>query len=427
MENHRIVNLTVENVKKIKAVSITPEGHLVVIGGKNAQGKSSVLDSISMALGGKGEVPDQPIRRGEDRGEVVVDLGDLIVKRVFTAKGSRLTVAGKNGAVFPSGQAVLDELTGRLTFDPMAFSRMKADKQAETLRDLAGLDFGSADAARSELYAERTAVNRDLKAAAARLKALAYHEDAPDDEVSVSGLMTDLSKATAANEANEAERERLEILETDKKTCTREVEMFEAKILELRDQIEQVMERRKAFREGAAEQEIKCNGLADIDTAAITERISSADGINLKVRENTARRRLEGEAEAIAAQNDKLTVAIEKIDKDKALQITDAKLPIDGLGLSDAGVTFGGLPFDQCSSSEKEEISIAMGIALNPKLRIMLVRQGSLLDTDSRKRLEKMAIAADMQVWLEQVMEKDEDGKYPSMAQVIIEDGMVKE
>ena len=417
--NHRIVKLTVENVKKIKAVSVTPEGNLFIIGGKNGAGKSSLIDSVAMVMGGKGQEPGEPLRQGEKHGKIIAELDTLIIKKVFTPKGSKVTVEGKDGAVYPSPQAMLADMYGKLTFDPLAFSRMDARKQVETLRDLAGLDFGSADAARKELFTERTIVNRELDTTQKRLKAMAWHEDAPDDEVSVSGLMTDLSAATETNGVNEAERERWEILETDKKTCTREIEMIEGKILELRDQINQVMERRKAFREGAEEQEIKCKVLTDIDTAAITERISSAEGINQKVRENTARRRLEGEAETIAAQADKLTVAIEKIDADKARQLAEAELPIEGLGLSDAGVTFNGLPFDQCSSAEQLRISVAMGIKLNPKLRVMLIRDGSLLDTDSLKLLKDMAEEADQQIWLERVGEGEE-------CQVIIEDGSVK-
>ena len=60
----RIVSLTAENVKRISAVHIVPgDGGVVLIGGRNAQGKSSVLDSIMYALGGASAIPDEPIRR----------------------------------------------------------------------------------------------------------------------------------------------------------------------------------------------------------------------------------------------------------------------------------------------------------------------------------------------------------------------------
>jgi len=48
----KIVKLTAENVKRLRAVEITPDGNTVVISGRNGQGKTSVLDSIWFALGG---------------------------------------------------------------------------------------------------------------------------------------------------------------------------------------------------------------------------------------------------------------------------------------------------------------------------------------------------------------------------------------
>lgn len=48
----KINSLEFENVKKIKAVQLEPaKNGLTVIGGKNRQGKTSVLDAIAWALG----------------------------------------------------------------------------------------------------------------------------------------------------------------------------------------------------------------------------------------------------------------------------------------------------------------------------------------------------------------------------------------
>ena len=57
----QIVELRAENVKRLSAVTIRPTGPVVEITGKNEAGKSSVLDSIWMALGGA-EVPVQAIQ-----------------------------------------------------------------------------------------------------------------------------------------------------------------------------------------------------------------------------------------------------------------------------------------------------------------------------------------------------------------------------
>ena len=151
----KIIKLKAENVKRLEAVTITPDGNLVVIGGRNAQGKTSVLDSITYALAGALSHPDRPIRDGEDKAKIVCELDDLIVTRTFTPKGGSLIVSNKEGAKYASPQAMLDELTGKLTFDPLAFSRMPPKEQVNTLKSLVGLDFSELDAKRQALYDER--------------------------------------------------------------------------------------------------------------------------------------------------------------------------------------------------------------------------------------------------------------------------------
>lgn len=82
----KIIELQAENVKRLRAVDITPDGTLQVIGGRNAQGKSSVLDAVWLALGGGKAAKETPlpIRDGQEKASVRLDLGDLIVTRSWT-------------------------------------------------------------------------------------------------------------------------------------------------------------------------------------------------------------------------------------------------------------------------------------------------------------------------------------------------------
>ena len=110
----KIINLQAENIKRLKAVEITPQGNAVVLGGENGAGKSSVLDSIMMALGGGRTICEQPIRDGETRASIRLDLGKYVVERKFTKGKSYLTVTQADGAEIKSPQAMLDELIGSL-------------------------------------------------------------------------------------------------------------------------------------------------------------------------------------------------------------------------------------------------------------------------------------------------------------------------
>ena len=160
------------DVKRLVAIDIRPNGDVVVLGGKNGAGKSSVLDAITYALAGERSLPREPLRRGTEKGEVEIDLGEFRVRRTFTpGGGGTLTVLSPEGARYPSQQAMLDRLTGKLAFDPLAFAGQKPDEQAKTLRGMLGLDFTTIDAERSAAFAARTAVNRDGTALRARLAA----------------------------------------------------------------------------------------------------------------------------------------------------------------------------------------------------------------------------------------------------------------
>ena len=117
----KILKLTAENVKKLRAVEITPTGELVEITGKNGAGKTSVLDAIWWALAGTKHIQAVPIRTGATKARIRLDLGELIVERRFTPVGSTLTVEKADGARYTSPQGILDALLGALTFDPLAF------------------------------------------------------------------------------------------------------------------------------------------------------------------------------------------------------------------------------------------------------------------------------------------------------------------
>ena len=160
------------------------------------------------------------------------------------------------------------------------------------------------------------------------------------------------------------------------------------------------------------------NALTDEDPAFIQNLIESSQETNTKVRDNAAMTLLETQATGLETQADTLTSAIESLDAQKQKLMTDAKFPLEGLSFDEAGVLFKGLPFDQAGTAVKIRTSMAVAIALNPKLRVVLIRDGSLLDEESMQIVADMAKDHDMQVWVEVVS---------SAASVVLEDGSVVE
>ena len=406
----KIIALQAENVKRLKAVDITPDGPMVVIGGQNAAGKSSLLDSIAYALGGKGHVT---IRLDGDH--------PLKIKRTFNDTGTTsLKVTTADGATPASPQTLLDGLCGRIAFDPLEFTRLSPQKQAETLRGLVGLDFAEHDAKRRGLFDERTGVNRDVKHTEARLDAAPQHGGIPDAEVSVADLTTLLTEAQALNTAKTQAEHKANDAESGVVLATLSVKRTEEALAEAQRIFDGEVARKTKLREEAARLTAEAEKLPACECQPLLDRMAAADTTNTQVRENRERKRLAAELAGLYEKTEALTEAIKQLDTDKQDTLEATKWPVEGLGFAESGITFSGLPLEQASSAEELRISVAIGLALNPTLRVLLIRDGSLLDDNNLAMLAQMAAAADAQVWLERV------GEGPECA-VIIEDGHVKQ
>lgn len=425
----RIIQLTAENIKRISAVSITPDGNLCVIGGKNGAGKTSVLDAIEYALAGKHSLPPEPLRRGTKKGKVTLQFdGDdsMVVTRTFTrAGGGSLHVTVGNGEPVTSPQTLLDKLCGRIAFDPLEFTRMKSAQQAETLRELLGLDFSALDKRRAELFSERTAINRAVKTLEAQLTTTPRHDDAPAEEVSVLQLAETLREAETENRAHEEQRRALrqreedhQLLKLNLENARNNVARLERELVEANDAVTSTMITvEKDHRDlQALRQDIEA--LVDHDTAPIHRQLSTAEETNRRVRHNVKAGELAEQFKSKKAEAVRLTADIDEIDTKKDRQLSDAQWPIEGLGFDDSSVTFNSLPFDQASSAEQLRVSVAMGFALNPKIKTVLIRDGSLLDTNNLGLIATMAEEQDGQVLIERVGTGAE-------CSVIIEDGHV--
>ena len=427
----KITRLESTNVKRLVAVEIEPDGSLVTIGGRNEQGKSSCLDAIMYALGGKGAIPAEPIRAGEKRAKVVLDLDSgLRVERSFTSKGSTLKVT-QDGAKQTSPQAILDALYGPISFDPEEYSRMPPNKQAAILRELTGVDTAELDTERADVFQERTHANRTVRDLRSRLQAAPHHADAPDEEVSVAELTDELERRQGVLDANDEKRAQVEVAHENAEDARECVQVAKDAITRLEGELkaakEHLNERLTYCSEATKKAEAvqaKADALVDPDLNEIREQLRSAEDTNRLVRENQARKQLADQLADAEGQAEKLTHRIEDIDDEKAKQLSEAHFPVDGLGFDEDGVTLDGVPFEQGSQAQRLRVSVAMGLAMNPELKVLLIRNGSALDNDSLAMVAKMAEEADAQVWVEMVTRNAADEEACS---VIIEDGAVRQ
>lgn len=415
----KIIRLQAENVKKLRAVDITPAEPVVKIAGRNRQGKSSVLDAITYALAGKSAQCARPVRDGTDKATVVCTLEDLIVKRTITPSGGgTLTVTTADGAAYKSPQAILDKLVGNLTFDPLAFMRLKPREQADAMRSFVGVDTTTLDAERASTYALRTATN--ARAQSYRSQADAYRpEDIADGEpLSIAALTETLQATNADNEGVRAARAKVGAAEVARDKARADVALAEAKLRSAQQGLNDAQARAAQAEKNLGTIEAAVHALAEVDTAPIMEQLHGAEAHNRKVANRLGRERILADLAKVEDIALEQTARIAEIDREKERMIAEAEFPVPGLAFGEDGLMFNGVPFAQASSAEQLRVSVAMGIAQNPDLRVLLIRDGSLLDKDSMAAIAAMAAKADYQVWVERVGDEDAGA-------VVIEDGLV--
>jgi hypothetical protein len=418
---YQIKSFRASNVLRLRVVEITPNGPVVTIAGKNGQGKSSVLDSIMMAIEGPRAMPAKPVREGAQRAEIRLDLGGIIVERIITPAGDRVEVKTPDGATFKRPQTMLDELYSAISFDPLDFARQAASDQAETLRRVMGIDLSEVDAREERAFDERTAANRDLKALRARLQAAAFYPDAPAEEVSIDALTTELGRRMDAEEehrlisaATASKRTQLSAAVTALKHAQEALERAQR---ELREREAAAADRQRELEN--AEGQLKAATAALEPSQEIRTKLNGVQATNRAVAANAAHGKLAADVTAKEADVAVLTEAIDAARAERAAAIAAASFPVKGLSIANGAVTLDGIPFAQASTAQKIRVSLEVGIALNPRLRVMLIRDGSLLDEDGLQLIAQIATERAFQIWME-------DARSTDPTAVVLEDGHVR-
>lgn len=425
----KIVKLEAENVKRLKAVSIRPDPNdpVVIVRGNNAQGKSSLLDAIRFAFAGKTVQPPRPVREGTTEAFVEVETEDLIVLRRWTGHdhedgpSTEVEVRSKTGGKLKSPQTVLDHLYGNLAFDPLEFMRLKPADQALEVRRVVGVDTTELDLQSEKVFTERTATNTKLRDAEGRLKGLPT--EPPAERVDLKALLerqAEISKAQAAAADTRSVRDAAMRRVTD---CREHVKTAELAAKQALAAVAAATTRLKMAEQQAASADNAVDELPEPASqteslAAIRTEIEKASGIAVENDRWASREKVAGEVKELEAKSKAQTKEIDGIAAEKSRLLQKATFPIPGLSFTSSGVKFNGLALEQASSAEQLRVSVAMGMAANPKLRVMLSREGSLLDDRSVDLLRAMCREKDYQLWLEVVGEN-------GPASVVIREGEI--
>lgn len=422
----KILQMTAENIKRLKAVEITPNGSIVEITGDNGQGKSSVLDSIIYALGGKEVIQDVPIRRGQETAKIVLQTDRYTITRTFTARGNgeydtKLHITNEDGANITQAQTLISSWIGDLCFDPLEFVDMQPKDKIEVLkRVVTDFDFVAAERSRKQIFDDRTDINRKIKEAKSAVNGFNLPAEIPQP-VDVTALLAELEKRNEHNRNVANERVLFE-------RKLDEAARMEQQSIADRDRAAELERQAKALRETADARDADAQKLRDdynvdfiettVDTAEINAKLASAQSVNDLVRRKSDYDALLRKVETLELMSAELTSSIEAIDRSKSEAIQNADLGVDGLGFDETGITLHGLPFDQASSAQQIDAAVKLSMKANPKLKIILIKHGSLVGRRAFEQLREIAEKNDFQIWMETV-ESSRPGA------IVIEEGSV--
>ncbi len=402
----KVLCFSAENFKAVKAVMCEPnEDGLTIIGGDNGAGKSTCLDILSFALGGAKYRPSNPKREGAIGDTTLhVELSNgLTVER--KGKNLSLTVTDKEGA--RHGQELLDAFISNIAIDLPKFYNASAKDKAHMILETLGIEEKLAELAKreKEKYDTRTMVGREADRKQKAAEDMPWHEDAPEEKVSVKELIDQQQEILARNGIKEEHRRNLEVNKS-------ELERVNAELKRLSERREELVAKVKS-----AEGE----DFTLESTAELEEQIANFEETNRKVAENAERTRRMEEADALNDQKDALTKEIEDIRAERLALLKDADFPLEGLSVNDdSELVYNGQPWDCMSGSQQLIVSCAIASRINPTCRFVLMDKLEQLDLKTLAEFDAWLKTQDLQCIATRVSTGGE-------CTLVIEDGEVKE
>lgn len=419
MEQIRINKLEIENVKRVKAVKLKPsDTGLTIIGGNNQQGKTSVLDAITWALGGNKYRPSN----AKNESSVIPPIikltmsNGLVVER--KGKNSDLKVIDPRGE--KAGQQLLDSFVEELALNLPKFMNQSSKEKANTLLQIIGVGdkLAELEQEEKEAYNQRHAIGQIADQKEKYAKEQVYYPDAPQQLISASDLIKRQQEMLAKNGQNQIHRNNLKELEASQVLDKEKYEQITAKIEELTREKEGLGSLINSRAENIELSKKTVEELQDESTAELEASIENIEQLNEKVRANLSKEKAEEDAQGYRDQYSRLSTIINDIRKKKTDLLNSANLPLEGLMVDDGELLYKGYKWDSMSGAEQLKVATAIVRKLNPDCGFVLMDKLEQMDLDTLKEFGQWLEQEGLQVIATRVSKGDE-------CSIIIEDGHV--
>mgnify|MGYP003087978658 FL=1 len=408
----KINKLEIENVKRVKAVTIEPTSNgLTILGGNNNQGKTSVLDAIAWALGGNKYKPSKPARDGSMNPPTLrLELSNgLIVER--KGKNSDLKVTDPSGQ--KAGQQLLDSFVEELALNLPKFIESSAKDKANTLLQIIGVGekLWELDRKEERLYNERRTIGQIADQKKKYAAEQPQYPEAPNELVSIADLIHEQQEILARNGENAKKRQ-------NRENIVNSLHLSEARLKQLKEQLAQ----EEATHESLMSDYIAANksieDLVDESTDEIESSIANIEEINRKVRANLDKEKAEEDAKQYSSQYDNLSKQIQDVRDERTSLLDSADLPLPGLSVEDGELVFEGQKWDNMSGSQQLRVATAIVRKLKPECGFVLLDKLEQMDIPTLTEFGKWLESEGLQAIATRVSSGEE-------CQIIIEDGYV--
>ena len=408
----KINKLEIENVKRVKAVTIEPTSNgLTILGGNNNQGKTSVLDAIAWALGGNKYKPSKPARDGSMNPPTLrLELSNgLIVER--KGKNSDLKVTDPSGQ--KAGQQLLDSFVEELALNLPKFIESSSKDKANTLLQIIGVGekLWELDRKEEQLYNERRTIGQIADQKKKYAAEQPQYPEAPNELVSIADLIHEQQEILARNGENAKKRQ-------NRENIVNSLHLSEARLKQLKEQLAQ----EEATHESLMSDYIAANksieDLVDESTDEIESSIANIEEINRKVRANLDKEKAEEDAKQYSSQYNNLSKQIQDVRDERTSLLDSADLPLPGLSVEDGELIFEGQKWDNMSGSQQLRVSTAIVRKLKPECGFVLLDKLEQMDIPTLTEFGKWLESEGLQAIATRVSSGEE-------CQIIIEDGYV--
>lgn len=417
MASMKVLGLKAQNLRNIDIVEVDLKGrNFVEITGDNGAAKSTLIDVLFGAMLGRkyfgGQDAWQVIQKGKDKAILKVVIGnrerEIEIKRSITAKekddgtvetGGSLVITDTAGEKL--GQEFLNSLITVFTVDVSGFSRLPVQEQVKAFYDILGIDLDAFKERRKALYEKRANVNRAVKELKAQIDSLPKEKM---EAVDPAKILERLEEAEDHNERVRKEKDRREDAEDERDSLTHEIKETEEEIKRLTEEVVTMKNNLMALdaemgKWGKMEEPVPVD--------AIKIQLAQAGEINLKAERYKERVEKAGRCKALMDEAEKMTKAMDGIDGEVKDALTKSNLPFKNLEVDpDKGLLISGIPFSQKSTAEQIRISTQIGMQMHPDLKILCIREGSLLDPKAYAVVKELADEQEYQVLVETVGEK---------------------